>query len=131
MSLLRYPAPCPPRPTGVVGWNGSSPGCWLEQGDLRDRLESAPAGLLGHFRRRRLARQLAGLERARKSYGRLGHLFRMETNQPVPTRGQQAGLRLEDVPRPSLAQLIRRNRLDTKIRRALGLVLRRRRRPKN
>jgi hypothetical protein len=31
-------------------------------GDLRDQLESSPAGLLGHFRRRRFARQLAGLE---------------------------------------------------------------------
>jgi len=54
----------------------------------------------------------------------------METNQPVPTRGQQAGLRLEDVPRPSLARIIRRDRLDAKIRRALGRLLRRRR-PKN
>jgi hypothetical protein len=54
----------------------------------------------------------------------------METNQPVPTRAQQAGLRLEDVPRPSLARIIRRDRLDAKIRRALGQVLGWRRRAK-
>ena len=47
----------------------------------------------------------------------------------MPTRAEQAGLRLEDVPRPSLGQLLRRDRLDTKIRRALGRVVRRR--PKN
>jgi hypothetical protein len=47
------------------------------------------------------------------------------------TRAERAGLRLEDVPRPSLAKLIRRHKLDAKIRRALGQVLRRRRRPKN
>jgi hypothetical protein len=35
----------------------------VELGNLRDQLEESPAGLLGHFRRRRLARQLAGLER--------------------------------------------------------------------
>jgi hypothetical protein len=46
------------------------------------------------------------------------------------TRAQQAGLRLEDMPRPSLGQIIRRDKLDAKIRRALGRVLRRRR-PKN
>jgi hypothetical protein len=34
----------------------------VEPGDVRDQLESSPAGLVGHFRRRRLARQLAGLE---------------------------------------------------------------------
>jgi hypothetical protein len=34
-----------------------------ELGNPRDQLEASPAGLLGHFRRRRLARQLAGLER--------------------------------------------------------------------
>lgn len=34
-----------------------------ELGDLRDQLESSPAGLIGHFRRRWLARQLARLER--------------------------------------------------------------------
>jgi len=38
----------------------------------------------------------------------------------VPTRVQQAGLRLEDVPRPSLGQILRRDRLDAKMRRALG-----------
>jgi hypothetical protein len=46
------------------------------------------------------------------------------------TRAQQAGLRLEDVPRPSLAKLRRRHKLDAQVRQALGLVLRRRRRPK-
>jgi hypothetical protein len=43
------------------------------------------------------------------------------------TQAERAGLRLEDLPRPSLAKLIRRHRQDAKIRRALGLVLRRRR----
>jgi hypothetical protein len=38
----------------------------------------------------------------------------------VPTRDQQAGLRLEDIPHPSLGQILRRNRLDAKIRRAGG-----------
>ena len=47
----------------------------------------------------------------------------MGTSRPVPTRAEQAGLRLEDVPRPSLGQLLRRDRLDTKIRRALGRVV--------
>jgi hypothetical protein len=37
-------------------------GLLLELGDLRAQLEASPAGLLGHFRRRRLARQLVGLE---------------------------------------------------------------------
>ena len=46
------------------------------------------------------------------------------------TRAQQAGLRLEDVPRPSLATRIRRYKLDARVRQALGLVLRRRRRAK-
>jgi hypothetical protein len=45
----------------------------------------------------------------------------------LPTRAQQAGFRLEDVPRPSLGRILRRNRLDAKIRRALGRALRRRR----
>jgi hypothetical protein len=44
----------------------------------------------------------------------------------VPTRAQQAGLRVEDIARPALVMLIRRNRVDAKIRRALGRVLRRR-----
>jgi hypothetical protein len=48
----------------------------------------------------------------------------------VPTRAQQAGLRLADVPRPSLGQIIRRDRLDAKIQRVLKPILRRRR-PKN
>jgi hypothetical protein len=43
------------------------------------------------------------------------------------TRAQQAGLRMKDVPRPSLAKLRRQHRLDAKVRQALGLVLRRRR----
>jgi hypothetical protein len=38
---------------------GELAGLLVELGDSRDR----PAGLVGHFRRRRLARQLAGLER--------------------------------------------------------------------
>jgi len=46
------------------------------------------------------------------------------------TRAQQAGLRLEDVPRPSLAKRRRRHKLDAQVRQALGLVLQRRRRPK-
>ena len=46
------------------------------------------------------------------------------------TRAQEAGLRLVDVPRPSLAKLRRRNKLDTQVRQALGPVLRRRQRPK-
>ena len=44
----------------------------------------------------------------------------------MTTRAKQAGLRLEDVPRPSLAKLRRRRELDAQVRRALGLVLRRR-----
>jgi hypothetical protein len=44
------------------------------------------------------------------------------------TRAQQAGLRLEDIPRPSLAK--RRRRHNAQVRQALGLVLQRRRRPK-
>jgi hypothetical protein len=62
MPLLGYPAPSPPRPASVVGWNGSSPGCWSSSAISGSSLESSPAGLLGHFRRRRLAWQLAGLE---------------------------------------------------------------------
>src|SRR5258707_9705636 len=46
------------------------------------------------------------------------------------TRAQRAGLRLEGVPRPSLATRIRRYKLDARVRQALGLVLRRRRRAK-
>jgi len=47
------------------------------------------------------------------------------------TRAQQAGLRLEDVTPLSLAKRRSRYRLDdAQIRQALGLVLRRRRRPK-
>ena len=45
----------------------------------------------------------------------------------VPTRAQQAGLRVEDLPRPSLGQIIRRDKLDAIVRKALGQVLRRRR----
>ena len=46
------------------------------------------------------------------------------------TRAQQTGLRLEDIPRPSLAKRRRRHMLDAQVRQALGLVLQRRRRPK-
>ena len=50
-----------------------------------------------------------------------------EPSRPrVPTRAHQAGLRLEDVPRASLAKIARQRRLDAQVRRALGLVLRRR-----
>ena len=41
----------------------------------------------------------------------------------MTSRAQQAGLRLEDVPRPSLAKLRRRNKLDAQVRQALGMVL--------
>jgi len=44
----------------------------------------------------------------------------------VPTRAHQAGLRLKDVPRASFAKIARQPRLDAQVRRALGLVLRRR-----
>jgi hypothetical protein len=43
------------------------------------------------------------------------------------TRAQQAGLRVEDLPRPSLARLIRQHKLDAVVRKALGQLLRRRR----
>jgi hypothetical protein len=46
------------------------------------------------------------------------------------TRAQQAGLRVEDVPRPSLARLRRRHKLDAQVRQALGLARRLRRRAK-
>jgi hypothetical protein len=45
----------------------------------------------------------------------------------MTTRAERAGLRLGDVPRPSLAKLRRQHRLDAKVRQVLGLVLRRRR----
>ena len=45
----------------------------------------------------------------------------------MTTRAQQAGLRLQDVPRPSLAKILRERKLDAKVRHALGLVLRRQR----
>lgn len=48
----------------------------------------------------------------------------------MTTWAEQAGLRLADVPRSSLAKLIRRDKLDAPIRAALKQVLRRRR-PKN
>jgi hypothetical protein len=51
--------------------------------------------------------------------GAFGQPFRIGTSRP-PTRAAQARLRLEDVPRPSLAQLVRRDKLDAKIRRGLG-----------
>ena len=40
------------------------------------------------------------------------------------TRAQQAGLRVEDVPRPSLAKRRCRYKLDAQVRQALGLVVR-------
>jgi hypothetical protein len=43
------------------------------------------------------------------------------------TRAQQAGLLLEDVAPPSLAKRRSRYRLDAQVRKAFGLVLRRRR----
>jgi hypothetical protein len=39
------------------------------------------------------------------------------------TRAERAGLRLEDVPRPSLARCRHRHQLDAQVRQALGLVL--------
>ena len=45
----------------------------------------------------------------------------------IKARAQQAGLRLEDVLRPSLAGIARQRRLDAKVRQALGPVLRGRR----
>ena len=38
-------------------------GLLVELGNLRDHLGESAAGLLGHIRRRQLARELAGLER--------------------------------------------------------------------
>jgi hypothetical protein len=35
----------------------------VELGEVQDELEASPSGLLGRFRRRRLARRLASLER--------------------------------------------------------------------
>src|SRR6266436_8479464 len=43
------------------------------------------------------------------------------------TRAERAGLRLEDVPRPSLAKLRRRHKLDAQVRQALGMIRKRRR----
>jgi len=57
----------------------------------------------------------------------VGTPSRIRPSRPrVPTRAHQAGLRLEDVPRASLAKIARQRRLDAQVRRALGLVLRRR-----
>jgi hypothetical protein len=77
-----------------------SPGCWARELPARPRATSMV----------RLARAATGIGLPE-----------------LPTRAQQAGLRLEDVPRPSLGRILRRNRLDAKIRRALGRALRRRR----
>jgi len=44
------------------------------------------------------------------------------------TRAERAGLRLEDVARPSRAKADRGRRLDAMVRKALGMVLQRRRR---
>jgi len=38
----------------------------------------------------------------------------------MTTRAQQAGLRLKDVPRASLAKIARQNRLDAQVHQALG-----------
>jgi hypothetical protein len=46
----------------------------------------------------------------------------------MTTWAEQAGLRLADVPRSSLAKLMRQHRLEAPIRAALKRVLRRRRR---
>jgi hypothetical protein len=62
MPLMGYPAPCPGRPVTAVGLRELA-GLLVELGNLRDKLEASPAGLLGHFRRWGLARQLAELER--------------------------------------------------------------------
>jgi hypothetical protein len=48
----------------------------------------------------------------------------------MTTRADRVGLQIADVPRPSLAKLMRRHKLDAKIRAALKQVLRRHR-PKN
>jgi hypothetical protein len=45
------------------------------------------------------------------------------------TRAQQAGLRVEDLPRPSLAKLRRQHKLDALVRAALKPVRRPRQRP--
>ncbi len=61
----------------------------------------------------------------------VGMTRRIRPSRPrVPTRAHQTGLRLENVPRPSLAKLRRRHKLDAQDRQALGLILRRRRRPR-
>jgi hypothetical protein len=58
---MGYPAPCPPSDRRQL--ERELAGLLVEVGNLRDQLEASPAGLLGHFRRRRLARQLAKLGR--------------------------------------------------------------------
>jgi len=50
--------------------------------------------------------------------GALGVLTVLQC-RAMPTWAEQAGLRLEDVPRASLAQLVRQHRLDAPIRAAL------------
>ena len=58
-----YPAPCPPPPGERSGLEHELAGLLVELGNLRDHLGESAAGLLGHIRRRQLARELAGLER--------------------------------------------------------------------
>jgi hypothetical protein len=62
-------------------------GLLLELGDPRDQLEASPAGLLGHFRRRRLARQLAGLEdRITNALGSSSGWGLVSRCRPAPSR---------------------------------------------
>ena len=57
----------------------------------------------------------------------VGTPSRIRPSRPkVPTPADQAGLRLKDVPRASLAKIARQRWLDAQVRRALGPVLRRR-----
>ena len=75
-----------------------------ELGDLRDQLESSPAGLIGHFRRPRLARQLARLERRMEEL-RVRWAACRPMSRMVPTRAEQADLWTEDAP-PARALVI-------------------------
>ena len=58
--VLSYPASTPPSERSSL--EHELAGLLVELGNLRDQLEESPAGLLRHFRRRQLARELAGLE---------------------------------------------------------------------
>jgi hypothetical protein len=92
---------------------------------LRDELEALEAWPAGRFRRKRPGR-LRTWSAGWWTCGRVGRLSHPMA-RAVPTRAQQAGLLLADVPRSSLAKLIRQHRLEAKIRTALKRVLRRRR----